>query len=138
MHPLPGHRVAVRDPGLEILLPSQPVPTSAQARPLRAWLAQLWPRLSLLAVLSLLLLCGAPTASANPDLKFRTITTEHFVIHYHTGQEEVADRVAMLSERAYERLTLGLGHAPSLRTHIVLTDSTDASVRVRLHMVVPS
>ncbi|PRP92653.1 translocation protein TolB [Enhygromyxa salina] len=72
------------------------------------------------------LLPGA-TAHANPDLKFRTITTEHFVIHYHVGEEEVADRAAMLAERAYERLTLGLAHAPSLRTHIVITDTTDSS-----------
>jgi hypothetical protein len=76
----------------------------------------------------MLLLWLAPRlAHANPDLKFRTITTEHFVIHYHAGEEVVADRIAMLAERAYDRLTVGLGHAPSLRTHIVLTDTTDSS-----------
>lgn len=78
-------------------------------------------------MLLLALLGVVPAAAGNPDLKFRTITTEHFVIHYHTGQEELADRVAMLAERAYDRLTLGLGHAPALRTQIVLTDTTDGS-----------
>ncbi|PRP93698.1 hypothetical protein [Enhygromyxa salina] len=38
---------------------------------------------------------------AKPDLKFRTLTTEHFLVHYHVGEEEVADHVAMLAERAY-------------------------------------
>jgi len=72
-------------------------------------------------------LLPARSAQANPDLKFRTITTEHFIIHYHVGIEEVADRTAMLAERAYDRLTLGLGHAPRLRTHVIITDTTDAS-----------
>jgi hypothetical protein len=84
-------------------------------------------RLLALLVLAALWLLPAPEAAANPDLKFRTITTEHFVIHYHAGEEEVADRIAMLAERAYDRLTLGLGHVPALRTHIVITDTTDAS-----------
>lgn len=66
-------------------------------------------------------------AAGNPDLQFRTLTTEHFIIHYHTGEEEIADRTAMLAERAFDRLTLQLGHAPKLRTHIIITDTTDAS-----------
>ena len=92
----------------------------AWPRPRTAWL------LAALVALVLALLPVRP-AAANPDLKFRTITTEHFIIHYHVGEEQIADRVAMLSERAYQRLTLGLAHAPSLRTHIVITDTTDAS-----------
>lgn len=105
-------------------LPSHSVPKRAQpstsaARP-RVWAA-------LLVLLLALVLLPTHEAAANPDLKFRTITTEHFIIHYHVGEELVADRVAMLAERAYERLTLGLGHAPSLRTHIIITDTTDAS-----------
>jgi hypothetical protein len=92
------------------------------ARPTSSrWL--LW---ALLAAL-LVVLLPAREVAANPDLKFRTITTEHFIIHYHVGAELIADRTAMLAERAYERLTVGLGHAPSLRTHIIITDTTDAS-----------
>jgi hypothetical protein len=64
-------------------------------------------------------------ASANPDLRLRTIETEHFIIHYPTGSEAVADRTAMLAERAYGRLTNSLGHAVALRTHIVISDATD-------------
>lgn len=84
---------------------------------------------ALLAFVALLLALTLPLHEprANPELEFRTITTEHFVIHYHVGAEEIADRTAMLAERAYARLTLELAHAPSLRTHIVITDSTDGS-----------
>jgi Tol biopolymer transport system component len=99
------------------------VPPAAQrnsrGRRRRSWFA--------LLLFALLILLSPREAKSNPDLKFRTITTEHFVIHYHVGEEEVADRIAMLAERAYDRLTLGLAHAPTLRTHIIITDTTDAS-----------
>ncbi len=84
-------------------------------------------RLVAILFCTLLALLAPRLAAANQDLKLRTIETEHFVIHYHVGEEEVADRVAMLAERAYARLTLLMAHAPSLRTHIVITDTTDSS-----------
>ncbi|MFV8753292.1 DPP IV N-terminal domain-containing protein [Nannocystaceae bacterium ST9] len=104
--------------------------------------------LRLLPLLALIgfLLCGR-AAQANQDLEFRTLETEHFIIHYPVGTEEVADRVAMLAERAYSRLTLALAHEPRLRTHIVITDTTDASngfanavpfPRIRLFTSAPS
>lgn len=77
--------------------------------------------------LTLALWLAPRVAQANPDLAFRTIETEHFIIHYHVGEEELADRVALLAERAYERMTLELAHEVRLRTHIILTDTTDAS-----------
>ncbi len=92
----------------------------------RSTLAALLRRATLFALVAWCVLAPTP-ARANPELEFRTITTEHFIIHYHQGEEEVADRVAMLAERAYSRLTLALAHAPKLRTHIVITDSTDSS-----------
>jgi Tol biopolymer transport system component len=118
-----------------------PVPGPAQGERTRVILRLLAPLL-----LALLFLLAPARADANPDLEFRTITTEHFVIHYHAGEEELADRVAMVAERAYDRLTIGLGHAPSLRTHIVLTDTTDGSngfanavpyPRIRLYAAAP-
>ena len=83
---------------------------------------------ALLLVVVLVLIALLPArAQANQDLEFRTIDTEHFIIHYPVGTEEVADRVAMLAERAYDRLTLALAHEPRLRTHIIITDTTDAA-----------
>lgn len=103
-------------------------------------------RAALLLLFALLLLVPV-RARANQDLEFRTIETEHFIIHYPVGTEEVADRVAMLAERAYSRLTLALAHSVRLRTHIVITDTTDASngfanavpyPRIRLFTSAPS
>ena len=66
-------------------------------------------------------------ALANPDLRLRTVETEHFIIHYPANAEEVADRTAMLAERAYGRLTHLLAHEPALRTHILIDDGTDGA-----------
>lgn len=78
-------------------------------------------------LVTLVLLLASGRARANQDLEFRTLETEHFIIHYPVGTEEVADRVAMLAERAHSRLTLALAHSPRLRTHIIITDTTDAA-----------
>lgn len=66
-------------------------------------------------------------AHANPDWRMRTLETEHFHIHYYAGEEEIADRVGMLAERAYQRVTVLLAHEPFLKTHVFLTDDTDFS-----------
>jgi hypothetical protein len=71
------------------------------------------------------MLLGRPAAAGNPDIRLRTLQTEHFIIHYASGSEDVADRVAMLAERAHRTLTPVLGHAPSLRTHVLISDNTD-------------
>lgn len=72
-------------------------------------------------------LLGAATARANPDLRWRTLETEHFYVHYYAGEEEAADRVAMVAERAYDRLSVAWGHDVFLKTHITLTDSQDVA-----------
>ncbi|MBL9099792.1 MAG: PD40 domain-containing protein [Myxococcales bacterium] len=85
--------------------------------------------LRLLLALALLACVLAPTsARANSrDLKWRTITTEHFYIHYYQGSEAAAERAAMLLERAHERLSVGYGHETWLRTHVTMTDTTDTA-----------
>ncbi|MBK7826640.1 hypothetical protein [Nannocystis sp.] len=98
-------------------------PTSPRrARPTPRWL---W----LCSALWLLLCCLSPgTAAANSrDLKWKTLTTEHFQIHYYAGAEAAADRAAMVLERAHARLSVGLGHSPRIRTHVVMTDATDSA-----------
>jgi len=77
-------------------------------------------------VLAWLVGLGAAQAG-NPDLRWRTIETEHFFIHYYAGEEEAADRVAMIAERAYDELSMGWGHRVFLKTHITLTDTQDTA-----------
>ncbi len=68
---------------------------------------------------------GFPARAGNPDLRWRTLETEHFYIHYAVGQEEAAERTAISAERAYDTLSVSWGHRVFLKTHISLTDSTD-------------
>jgi hypothetical protein len=64
---------------------------------------------------------------APPDLhlEWRTIETEHFVVHYHVPLGVAARRVAAIGERAHRTLSRILGHFPDERTHVVLSDLTD-------------
>ena len=86
------------------------------------------PRGLLAPLLALLCCLSLRTASANSrDQKWRTLQTEHFQIHYYNGSEAAAERSAQVLERAHARLSVGLGHSPYLRTHVVLNDATDSA-----------
>ncbi len=87
----------------------------------RMWLA-LW------CLCGLVLCLASTTARAgNPDLRWRTIETEHFYIHYFAGEEEAAERVALVAEKAYSELSMGWGHRVFLKTHVTLVDSQDTA-----------
>ncbi len=79
----------------------------------------------------MLLLVVVPQADAAseypPQFRWQTITTEHFHIHFHQGEEALARRAAAIAERAHTRLVPLLGWTPDGRTHIVVTDHVDAS-----------
>jgi hypothetical protein len=73
------------------------------------------------------LLLGASAARAqpyDPAFRWRTLETPQFRIHYHQGEEELAQQVAREAERAHALLAPRLGYAPH-RTQIVLSDDTD-------------
>ncbi len=73
-------------------------------------------------------LLGAGDARANNgELRWKTIETEHFYVHYTAGAEAVAERMAMTAERAHDRLSVELGHAPLLKTHMIVRDDTDTA-----------
>jgi hypothetical protein len=80
--------------------------------------------------LALLLVLFARSLSAgpyDPRLRFRTITTTHFVIHFHTGEERAAERLARIAEEVNVRLAEALGYTPRGRTEIILVDQEDRS-----------
>jgi len=86
------------------------------------------PRGLLAPLLALSCCLSLRTASASSrDQKWRTLQTEHFQIHYYNGSEAAAERAAQVLERAHARLSVGLGHSPALRTHVVLNDATDSA-----------
>ncbi len=85
-------------------------------------------RRALLAVALLGALAAAPRPAAaqpyDPAYRWRTIDTAHFRIHFHQGEEPLAQDVAVVAERAHAALTPVLGYAPR-RTEIVLSDDVD-------------
>ena len=60
----------------------------------------------------------------DPALRFRTLTTEHFVIYFHQGEAALASRLAVIAEDTWRALQRPLGVVPS-RTHVVLADQTE-------------
>jgi WD40 repeat protein len=63
----------------------------------------------------------------DPKLKWRTLQTKHFNIHYYEGEEEVAHRLTVLSEKVYEELSPRFQWKPWGRTEVVVTNTTDIS-----------
>jgi Tol biopolymer transport system component len=87
--------------------------------------------LGVLTALALALAPGAAPAETvgsvqyDPAFRWHTLTTPHFEIHFHQGEEALAQRVALVAERAHLRLVPLLGHEPTVRTQVVLSDDVD-------------
>lgn len=88
--------------------------------------------MSLLPLLiSFQLLSGTVTAPAatrfEPGLRFRVLSTEHFLIYFHQGEESLAPRLGAIAEDTWRKLRQPLGVTPPQMTHVVLVDQTDLS-----------
>ena len=66
-------------------------------------------------------------SAADPRLRYRTIETPNFWVHYHSGTEHLAWKVAVAAEEAHTTLTPLLGWAPTQRTHVVIDDTVDTA-----------
>lgn len=89
----------------------------------------LWRHSAPLALASAILFLTT-TADAQvypPELRFRTIETAHFLVHHHDGTEDLAQRAAVLAERAHDLLVPEFGHTPREKTHVVLVDVDDSA-----------
>ncbi|HVL69654.1 MAG TPA: hypothetical protein VM364_20515 [Vicinamibacterales bacterium] len=90
------------------------------------------------AVLCVLVLCARPPAAAaqtdaplgparyKADLRFRTVSTGRFDIHFHQGEERLAARLQRIVEEVAPALERRYG-TPRGRVHVVLVDQTDQS-----------
>ena len=80
------------------------------------------------ALVALFVLLMVPAAHASnrydPRLKFRTISTPRFDIHFHQGGDQLARRLASLAEAVATDLEPKLGR-PRARVHVILVDQTD-------------
>lgn len=61
----------------------------------------------------------------DPSLTWKTIETPHFSIHFHQGEERIAEESARHAEEAHTRLTQRLHWIPSGKTQLVLVDHAD-------------
>jgi WD40-like Beta Propeller Repeat len=68
---------------------------------------------------------SAGAQAPDPRLVFHTLRSEHFEIVYHDPLGPMAQRLAMLAERAHQRVSKALGFLPSQDTRILLTDDSD-------------
>lgn len=87
-------------------------------------------RLRALAAAFLLFVWTAEPAVAasryDPRLRFRSIDTPRFTIHFHHGEEAMARRLAAIAEDVAERVARDLG-TPNGRVHVILVDQHDVS-----------
>lgn len=84
-------------------------------------------RVVFIVFLALIVLFGVPNVKSktDPKLKYFTMETEHFYIHYPAGMEELALRTGKLAETMRSEVGAKLGWSPNGMTHIVISDASD-------------
>jgi Tol biopolymer transport system component len=71
---------------------------------------------------------GVSAASlVDPAYRFRTLTTAHFSIHFHQGEDRTAGRLAAIAEDTWQKLKRPFGENPPPHTHVILVDQTELS-----------
>ncbi|MEP6652784.1 MAG: hypothetical protein ABJA82_05470 [Myxococcales bacterium] len=68
-----------------------------------------------------------PFAARAPVVRWRTLKTPHFRIHFYESERYIAERAAGIAERAFDSLTRYLDWLPRGRIDITLVDATDAA-----------
>ena len=76
-------------------------------------------------------LCSAPSgegrAASDPSLDWYTLESPHFILHYHSGLEEMAQDAIRVAEEAHILLCPLLQWSPGAKTQVVLTDFVDGA-----------
>ncbi|HEX5060726.1 MAG TPA: hypothetical protein VFV99_15260, partial [Kofleriaceae bacterium] len=75
----------------------------------------------------LLAVLAGRAEAGDPHRVYRTVETEHFIVHYWVPLDDVARRIGVVAERAHRVLSPALDHAPAGKTLIYLTDDTDSA-----------
>ena len=70
---------------------------------------------------------GYAAFTYDPSLDWYTLRTDHFLVHYHNGEEQLAHEAAEVAEKTYQRITGFFQWQPQSRTQIVLVDRMDFS-----------
>ncbi len=73
-------------------------------------------------------LTARPASGAgDPRLEWRTKATEHFRVHYYSGEEAIAERVARIAEDVHRELVPALASDPGHPVDVVITDDSDSA-----------
>jgi hypothetical protein len=80
----------------------------------------------LVSVVILLPLAAHASDRYDPRLRFQTISTPRFDIHYHQGEEAQARRLAAIAETVAAKLDATLG-PPSGRVQVILVAQSDVA-----------
>ena len=85
-----------------------------------------WPLTAVLVLVWLASAAGMAAAASryDPRLRFKTITTRRFDIHYHQGEEVMARRLAVIAEEVASALDASLGPAAG-RVQVILVNQND-------------
>lgn len=63
----------------------------------------------------------------HPELEWKTIETEHFLVHYHEGAERTGRVVAKIAEEIYGPVTSLYNHQPDQKVSFIIKDYDDYS-----------
>ena len=75
-----------------------------------------------------LLLLSRPALGWNhSEIKWKSVETEHFIVHYNEGAADCAADAARIAEQSYGPITRFYNYEPSRKVHIILSDKEDVS-----------
>jgi len=63
----------------------------------------------------------------HPELKWQTIETEHFAVHFHQGELRTAEQVAKIAEDVYKPISSLYNYEPDTKVHFIIKDYDDNS-----------
>jgi hypothetical protein len=81
----------------------------------------------LFATASIIPAIALSALTQDPALHWRTLYTDHFEIHFHDGEKNLAYEVARISESVHKKLSKKFNWSPNSRTQVTLTDRFDFS-----------
>lgn len=65
------------------------------------------------------------TFAVDPTLEWKTIESEHFVIHFNPENKALAIKAAKIAEYAHARLSVELNWSPEEKTEFIISDESD-------------
>src|SRR5580765_2816424 len=76
-------------------------------------------------VILMVAMCANAASLLDPAFHFRMLTTPHFIIYFHQGEDHLAARLAAIAEEEWPRVGQALGITARRRTHVTLADQCE-------------